>query len=438
VLPFFRLNIFLLIFVFRILLFYLIFIERYRFIIELCGIFGLDYLRFRIIFLSFWVVFLVLLKVFEIKGINQIIYIFLTIFLFLVLFLSFVLYEFFLFYVIFEFVLFPILLIIFGWGFYPDRLQAGIYIFFYTVFISLPLIISFFIFYYFHRSLRFFIYMYNLDIGFYLWIFFILRIIVKFPIYIFHFWLPKAHVQAPVFGSIILAGVLLKLGGYGLIRLLPFTFNFFLFVNYFIILGLIGGIYIGIIAFHQTDLKLLVAYSSIRHIGLVFIGLLIRLNFRLYGGVLLIIGHGICSSCIFYLVDLIYNRIESRIFILVRGYLLILRGLCLWWVLINLVNMRCPVSINLLSEIFIFISVKIYCLEYLILIVFLCFMCSIYTLYLILFSYHGVMVYFFSRGEIKLRVYLIIFIHWILLNLVFLFLENFFYFISLKKYLFVE
>jgi len=181
------------------------------------------------------------------------------------------------FYFFFEVSLIPTLVLIMGWGYQPERIQAGVYFLFYTLTASLPLLLSLIYIYIRNLSLylmvlrpvslgeNLFSYIFVLSIS--------MAFLVKMPIFLTHLWLPKAHVEAPVSGSIILAGVLLKLGGFGLCRIIGLI-NLYLIKlrSYIIGLSLIGMIYVGFMCCRLNDIKALIAYSSVSHIAIVISG----------------------------------------------------------------------------------------------------------------------------------------------------------------------
>ena len=258
------------------------------------------------------------------------------------------------FYILFECRVIPVLFLILGWGYQPERVRAGIYILFYTIFASFPLLLIILLCE--DKGL----YCFNLNVFFsgvfFQGVFLILIIgafLVKFPMYATHLWLPKAHVEAPVAGSMLLAGVILKLGGYGIIRFIPVLNvhrNLALLV---IIFSLFGGALTSLICLAQKDIKRLVAYSSVVHIRSC-IGCLFTLTERGKQGCLLIIlAHGLCSSGLFYLVGEIYNFTGSRSLLVNKGLLNLMPSLSLWWFLLLARNAARPPTLNLLSEIII-------------------------------------------------------------------------------------
>lgn len=181
------------------------------------------------------------------------------------------------FYFYFEASLVPTLLIILGYGYQPERLQAGLYFVFYTIFASLPLLFLILAIYRGRGGLLIVPWVeefasYRIYLG---GMVIVLAFLVKIPIFIVHLWLPKAHVEAPVAGSMVLAGVLLKLGGYGLGRVGVVLSGVLRSVGVYLVgLSLVGMLVVGFICCQINDLKALVAYSSVVHMGLLLGGLI--------------------------------------------------------------------------------------------------------------------------------------------------------------------
>nr|QYC35489.1 NADH dehydrogenase subunit 4 [Cyphonocerus sanguineus klapperichi] len=384
---------------------------------------GCDYLSFFMILLSIWICSLMIMASMKINLFNNYVSFFNIVVLLLLfsLFLTFCSMNLFIFYLFFEMSLIPTLFLILGWGYQPERIQAGIYMFMYTLFGSLPMMISLLYMYYLNFSLDFY-FMINYIDSFYLYICTIFVFLVKIPMYFIHLWLPKAHVEAPVSGSMILAGVMIKLGGYGLIRLLKVYIVIGLKINFYLIsMSLIGGLIISLICLCQSDVKSLIAYSSVSHMSLVLAGLLTMNLWGLYGAIIMMVAHGLCSSGLFCLANISYERFFSRSLFLNKGLINLMPSMSLWWFLLCSSNMSAPPSFNLLGEIMLLSSIISWSWISSLLLGMLLFFSAAYSLFLYSHTQHGNLyqsLYSFSLGSI--REYLLLFLHWVPLNLLFL------------------
>nr|YP_010948047.1 NADH dehydrogenase subunit 4 [Sphoeroides nephelus]WMI35023.1 NADH dehydrogenase subunit 4 [Sphoeroides nephelus]WMI35062.1 NADH dehydrogenase subunit 4 [Sphoeroides nephelus] len=271
--------------------------------------------------------------------------------------------EMIMFYVMFEATLIPTLILITRWGNQTERLNAGTYFLFYTLAGSLPLLVALLLLQNSNGSLSLLTLLHSPlpQLATYAdkiwWAGCILAFLVKMPLYGVHLWLPKAHVEAPIAGSMILAAVLLKLGGYGMMRILvtlePLTKE----LSYpFIVLALWGVIMTGSICMRQTDLKSLIAYSSVSHMGLVVGGILIQTPWGFTGALILMIAHGLTSSALFCLANTSYERTHSRTMLLARGMQMALPLMTAWWFIASLANLALPPLPNLMAELMIITS----------------------------------------------------------------------------------
>nr|QTJ25273.1 NADH dehydrogenase subunit 4 [Oryzaephilus surinamensis] len=374
---------------------------------------GVDYYSMFLLLLSFWICSLMILASFKIYMMNN----YFNLFLFTILILMFSLImtfssmNMFLFYLFFEVSLVPTLFLIIGWGYQPERLLAGVYMFFYTLLVSLPMMISIFNLFTILNSLDFYFMIFSF--GKYMFFCMNLVFMVKLPLYFLHLWLPKAHVEAPVSGSMILAGVMLKLGGYGMLRVMPLFVGVLLEIgDLLIVISLFGGLVVSFICIRQSDIKSLIAYSSVAHMSLVSSGIFTLSNSGLVGSLTMMLAHGLCSSGLFCLANIVYERLHSRSIFLNKGLMVFFPSLSLWWFLFSSFNMAAPPSLNLISEILLMNSIVGKSSLYLFMLGVISFMSAVYSLYLYSYSQHGIG---FSGGMIfsliNIREYLLLYLH---------------------------
>lgn len=384
---------------------------------------GCDFLSFFIILLRIWICSLIIMASEKLNSENY----FFNFFSFVLLILMFSLVltfgsiNLFVFYLFFEISLIPTLILILGWGYQPERIQAGMYIFFYTLFASLPIMVAVFYLYEKFNSLDFF-FMFDWIDSFLLYMCTNFVFLVKIPMFFVHLWLPKAHVEAPVSGSIILAGIMLKLGGYGFLRLISVFMVVGLKINYFfVVICLFGGFIISLVCLRQSDVKSLIAYSSVSHMGLVLGGIITINRWGYYGALVIMIAHGLCSSGLFCLANISYERLGSRRLFLNKGLINLIPSMSLWWFLLCSSNIAAPPSFNLVGEIILINRLVSWGLITILILMVVSFFRAAYTLYLYSYSQHGKLYqgsFSFSLG--MTREYLLLFLHWVPLNLLFI------------------
>ena len=305
--------------------------------------FNKRFLKIRLVLLSFWVFHYILVankvekgRVFRLSCVV----------LLIVIIIFFLTEKSITFYVFFELRLIPTLIMVFLFGYQPEKLQASMYLLLYTVFSSLPLLLVFI------RNNLYMRHMGHINVWWYVTVI-TLGFRVKTPLYIVHVWLPKAHVEAPVAGSIVLAGVLLKLGRYGFIIFCPRLHNTILII--YVYLSILGAIYCSIVCLRNYDMKSLIAYRSVVHIGVVTIGVVRGFEIGYKRALIIVIAHGVCSPFLFFLAYYFYCASHSRVISCNKGLVSFPMAIISCFLLLA-INMGVPPTINLWREVFMFVT----------------------------------------------------------------------------------
>nr|UYL27180.1 NADH dehydrogenase subunit 4 [Rhipicephalus sanguineus] len=371
--------------------------------------FFFDLMSLSMVILTVWISILMIMASKSNNNYKNKIFNFYLLLMMNLLFICFMLENLLMFYLFFEAVLFPIILMISGWGSQPERIQAGFYMLMYTVFGSLPLLILMLLK---NQSLSIIFneWLFN-EMGF---IFFlmILGFLVKIPMFLFHLWLPKAHVEAPIAGSMILAGVLLKLGFYGLYRFKSFFFlDLLKFSFVLIVISMWGAVLISIFCLYQNDIKSLIAYSSVSHMGITLAGCVTFQLHTSFGMLMMMIGHGLCSSGLFCLSNMIYERLHTRSIMMIKGMILIFPNLSMWWFLFSIINMSAPMTMNLFGELFLGLGLMKYSLLLSLPVMMMIFLSACYSMFMYSYINHGQSWMIFSNKMISMREYYLMLLH---------------------------
>lgn len=397
---------------------------------EYTFLFGIDGISLFFIYLSTFLIPLCLLFSFynmkqksekEIKSYQS--FLFLTLFLLIFVFSAL---DILIFYIMFEIILIPFFILIGISSYRKRRIHASYLFIFYTLIGSFFMLISIFSLYSFSGTSSIEILMNN-NYSFYreniIWLMFFFSFSIKIPMFPFHIWLPEAHVEAPTEGSVLLAGVLLKLGSYGFLRfLIPLLPNATYYFSPFVILiSCLGIFYTSFVTLKQIDIKRIIAYSSIAHMNICILGLFTFNSIGIAGSIHLMIAHGLVSSGLFFLIGMLYSRYHTKLLKYYNGLIYTMPLFSFFLFIFIISNISFPLTSNFIGEFLILISLFLsFNYNIIIFVVLGIFICTVYSLWLynkLIFmipQYNYIKYYSdLSFLEVSLLMILLFFVFWL-------------------------
>nr|ATJ03339.1 NADH dehydrogenase subunit 4 [Bemisia tabaci] len=343
-----------------------------------------DELSFWTCSLAIWIIFILIFNKINLSmTYNKFMFMMLTL-----LMLTFYSWNLMMFYLMFEMSMIIVLSIIMTWGYQPERVEAALFMIMMTVLTSLPFIISMM-----NNSTN--LNLWNIQymkVNSWEYMSLMLIFMMKMPTMFLHMWLPKVHVESPAQGSMILASILLKLGSYGLIRVTAINMKLNSKLEWIIMsFSLCTTLTMTMICFIQTDLKTMIAYSSIVHMTTVFAAITLNKTKAMVGSVYIMIGHGVCSAGLFYMANIIYKTSKSRSIILNKGIFSMSPTATMMWFFMCMGNSPMPPSINIMGEFFSFKSVMNWSSINLMIIMMMMimFLSSLYSIFMFYVVTHG-------------------------------------------------